>query len=80
MAHLEKSRRQLFVELDQPELRPLPDKPFEYAVWKTAKVNLDYHIAFKKHFCSVPHTLPSRSRTLAPERSISIAVPVSRST
>lgn len=57
MTHLEKSRRQLFVELDQPELRPLPEKPFEYAVWKTAKVNLDYHIAFEKHFYSVPHIL-----------------------
>jgi transposase len=57
MAHLGKSRHQLFVELDQPELRPLPEKPYEYAVWKTAKVNIDYHIAFEKHFYSVPHTL-----------------------
>lgn len=57
MAHLGKSRHQLFLELDLPELRPLPDKPFEYAVWKTAKVNIDYHIAFEKHFYSVPHTL-----------------------
>ena len=57
MAHLGKSRRQLFVELDQPELRPLPEKPYAYAVWKTAKVNIDYHIAFEKHFYSVPHTL-----------------------
>ena len=28
MAHLGKSRRQLFEELDQPELRPLPEKPY----------------------------------------------------
>jgi transposase len=57
MAHLGKSRRQLFEELDQPELRPLPEKPYEFAAWKTAKVNIDYHVAFEKHFYSVPHTL-----------------------
>ena len=57
MAHLGKSRRQLFAELDQPELRPLPPKPYEFATWKTAKVNIDYHVAFEKHFYSVPHTL-----------------------
>ena len=37
MAHLGKSRRQLFEELDQPELRPLPEKPYEFAIWKTAR-------------------------------------------
>ncbi len=57
MAHLGKSRRQLFEEIDQPELRPLPEKPYQFALWKTAKVNIDYHIAFEKHFYSVPHTL-----------------------
>ena len=34
MEHLEKSRRELFEELDQPALRPLPEKPYEYATWK----------------------------------------------
>jgi transposase len=57
MAHLGKSRRQLFEEVDQPELRPLPEKPFQFAVWKIARVNIDYHVAFEKHFYSVPHTL-----------------------
>ena len=52
-----KSRRQLFEEIDQPELRPLPEKPYEFAFWKTAKVSIDYHVAFEKHFYSVPHTL-----------------------
>ncbi len=52
-----KSRRQFFEELDQPELRPLPEKPYEFAIWKTARVNIDYHVAFEKHFYSVPHTL-----------------------
>ena len=52
-----KSRRQLFEEIDRPELRPLPEKPYQFALWKTAKVSIDYHIAFEKHFYSVPHTL-----------------------
>ena len=57
MEHLEKSRRQLFEELDQPALHPLPETPYEYATWKTARVNIDYHIEFEKHFYSVPFEL-----------------------
>ena len=49
MAHLGKSRRQLFEELDQPALRPLPEKPYQFAIWKTVKVNIDYHVSFEKH-------------------------------
>jgi transposase len=52
-----KSRRQLFEEIDRPELRPLPEKPYQFALWKTAKVSIDYHVSFEKHFYSVPHTL-----------------------
>jgi len=57
MAHLGKSRRQLFEELDRPELRPLPEKPYQFATWKAATVNIDYHVAFEKHLYSVPYTL-----------------------
>jgi transposase len=57
MAHLGKSRRELFEEVDRPELRPLPAKPYQFAAWKTARVNIDYHVAFDKHYYSVPHTL-----------------------
>lgn len=57
MAHLGKSRRELFEELDRPALRPLPERPYEFALWKLARVNLDYHVAFERHFYSVPHTL-----------------------
>jgi transposase len=57
MKHLGKSRRQCFEETDLPELRPLPEKPYTFATWKKARVNLDYHVAFEKHFYSVPHTL-----------------------
>jgi len=52
-----KSRREEFEEIDQPNLRPLPVRRYEYAERKTAKVSLDYHIEFEKHFYSVPYTL-----------------------
>ncbi|MHC4448205.1 MAG: IS21 family transposase [Planctomycetota bacterium] len=51
------SRRDLFERLDRPALRPLPAEPFEYAEWKRAKVNLDYHILVAHHAYSVPHAL-----------------------
>jgi transposase len=54
----EGSRLSLFRELDQPALRPLPAQRFEStAVWKSAKVNIDYHVAFEKSFYSVPYQL-----------------------
>jgi transposase len=52
-----RSRRDLFEELDQPALVPLPDEPYEYAEWKRCRVNLDYHIEVGKHYYSVPYTL-----------------------
>jgi transposase len=51
------SRAVLFTRLDQPALRPLPPVSFEYAEWKHARVNLDYHIAVEHHAYSVPHAL-----------------------
>jgi len=57
MAHLGQSRQQLFEELDLPALNPLPERPYEFATWKNAKVNIDYHVAFEGHYYSVPHHL-----------------------
>jgi transposase len=57
MAHLGKSRRQLFEELDLPNLLPLPEHPYEFAQWKIARVHLDYHVEFADHYYSVPYTL-----------------------
>ncbi len=51
------SRRQLFEELDRPALRPLPARPYEFATFKTATVNLDYHVEVARHFYSVPYQL-----------------------
>lgn len=73
MEHLDKSRRELFEELDRPALRPLPERPYEYATWKAARVNIDYHVVFEKHFYSVPHTLIHEEvRIRATERLVEI--------
>jgi len=57
MKHLGRSRREFFEMLDQPALKSLPEQPYEFATWKKARVSIDYHIAFKKRYYSVPHTL-----------------------
>jgi len=73
MEHLEKSRRELFEELDLPALRPLPERPYEYAFWKAARVNIDYHVEFEKHFYSVPFLLIHEEvRLRATERLVEI--------
>lgn len=52
-----RTRRQEFEDIDQPNLRPIPEKPYEYAARKAARVHIDYHVEFEKHFYSVPHIL-----------------------
>jgi transposase len=51
------SRRELFEQLDQPVLKPLPQERFSHGEWKHAKVNIDYHVELDRHYYSVPHTL-----------------------
>jgi transposase len=57
MKHLGRSRSELFEELDRPALKPLPDEPYEFALWKQTTVHIDYHVEFRKHYYSVPHLL-----------------------
>lgn len=35
-------------------LLPLPDSPYEFALWKTATVQYNYHVSVEKMFYSVP--------------------------
>jgi transposase len=55
------SRHSLFLELDQPALRPLPVERFDLAAWSNATVNIDYHIQFDHSFYSVPYPLARKS-------------------
>ncbi len=53
--HLQKSRTELFNELDAPYLNPLPANSYVYKQFKIAKVNQDYHITLEKCNYSVPY-------------------------
>jgi transposase len=57
MRRARKSRRELFEALDRPNALPLPTRPYEYAEWYKAKVQLNYHIEVDHHYYSVPHQL-----------------------
>jgi transposase len=61
MRHVNKSRRELNDELDRPALKTLPASPYEYAEWKRATVNIDYHVAYDWHRYSVPFQLVHES-------------------
>jgi transposase len=51
------SRATLFAQLDRPALKPLPATRYQFGEWKTARVNIDYHIEVERHFYSVPYAL-----------------------
>jgi transposase len=55
-----RTRRQLFEEVDAPNLKPLPAEPWVHAQWKRCRVGLDYHIALEQHHYSVPHRYARR--------------------
>lgn len=54
---LNTTRRQLFETIDRSALKSLPSRPYEYAEWKKARVNIDYHIEIDRHYYSVPYQL-----------------------
>jgi transposase len=49
------SRRSVFEELDRPALRPLPERPYQFAQWKGARIGIDYHAELAGHYYSVPY-------------------------
>jgi transposase len=57
MRRLGVSRRDLFLELDAPALKPLPTEPYEYAEWRPRRVGRDYHVDIDGHYYSVPYRL-----------------------
>ena len=44
-------------DLDRPALKPLPAQRYEYAEWRKARVNIDYHIQAEHALYSVPYPL-----------------------
>ena len=57
MLHIGKSRQELYIELDKPTLKALPERPYEYGEWKSATSNIDYHIEYDEAFYSTPYQL-----------------------
>ena len=51
------SRKSAFESMDRPALNPLPAQAYQFAEWKKATVNVDYHIEVDRHYYSVPNTL-----------------------
>ena len=58
--YLGKSRYELYLELDQPALKPLSTHIYTYRAFKECRVNIDYHIQLEKAFYSVPYQLAGR--------------------
>ena len=52
--HLQKSRTELFGEIERAYLSPLPMNTYVYKQFKIARVNQDYHITLEKCNYSVP--------------------------
>jgi len=51
------TRREAFLAIDLPTMKPLPPTRFEIKERKMARVNIDYHVAFDDRYYSVPHQL-----------------------
>ena len=50
-------RLEAFESLDRPVLRPLPASRMPIVRFKSARVNIDYHVELDGHYYSVPHRL-----------------------
>ena len=51
------SRCSMYETLEHASLKPLPAQRYQFAEWKKATVNIDYHIEVDRHYYSVPHQL-----------------------
>ena len=54
---LNKSRRELYEQIDKPALKPLPASGYVIREFKLSKVNIDYHVEIEKCLYSVPYQL-----------------------
>lgn len=50
------SRSYVFENEEKAYLKQLPEKPYEFAIWKKAIVGLNYHVSFEYNYYSVPYT------------------------
>ena len=64
------TRLSQFEQLDKPALRALPTRRYQYAEIKQARVHIDYHIEYDKHYYSVPHHLVKQAVEVQASRSM----------
>jgi hypothetical protein len=57
MRHLGLSGRELFEKVERAALNGSPGEDWEFAEWRRARVNLNYHIEVHDFVYSVPHVL-----------------------
>lgn len=67
---LDGCRRSTFEAIDRPAMRALPQTRYEFAQWKKAIVNIDYHVQCDERYYSVPHSLVKRTVELRVTASI----------
>jgi transposase len=53
----EGTRDSVFESHERPAARPLPLRPYEYAIWYKSLVHKDHHIEVDKGYYSVPYTM-----------------------
>jgi len=51
------SRLSQFELLDKPVMHALPAARYQFTEFKRARINIDYHLEYDKHYYSVPHHL-----------------------
>lgn len=51
------TRQALFMTLDRPAMKALPESRYVFAEWRRARVHMDYHIEVDGHYYSVPYRL-----------------------
>jgi len=61
MRHIGFSRLELYEKYEKQALKKLPPEHFEIYFLKKAKVNIDYHIEFERHYYSVPYKLAHKN-------------------
>jgi len=55
MKKLDKSRWEVFQEVDVPQAKPLPLTPYIYRDWQKPSMGMDYHVEVNSHYYSFPH-------------------------
>jgi transposase len=54
------NRKTMFETIDKPALMPLPNRRYQYAEWKEAKIGFNYHVEYDRFYYSVPYSYTNK--------------------